>query len=504
MVSNIIGNPAPAVKSQPSAAAQMAPSQRQFLALAGMARTQPLNDLARENEVSRKFVYAQIEKANRALDAAFRPEEKDDQRVLFSIPVTKQWIRQVVLSAILDCHSSYRGVENFIRNILDSEIANGTIHNIVMAAVQKARLVNSEEDLSKIRVGAHDEIFQGDPVLVGADPFSTYCYLLAQEPSRDAVTWAVHLLDLSQRGLHLEYTVADAGQGLRAGQAEAWPGVPCRGDVFHAEREMGKMTTYLENRAYGCIGAREELERKMGRARTKGKGQSFSKKLAIARKEEAAAIQLIDDLLVLAGWMREDVLSLAGPDASTRRELFDFIVREMQIREHLAPHRIRPVRVALENQRDQLLAFAEDIDRQLAAISQKHQVPLEDVRSVLELGRLAPDDPLYWVKDSELWDRLGHDNYPLVCAAVDQVLDNTVRASSMIENLNSRLRCYFFLRREVGQDYLELLRFFLNHRRYPRSRKEGHTGRSPAEILQGKALPHWLEQLGFTRFHKAA
>ncbi len=74
----------------------------------------------------------------------------------------------------------------------------------------------------------------------------------------------------------------------------------------------------------------------------------------------------------------------------------------------------------------------------------------------------------------------------------------------MIENLNSRLRCYFFLRREVGQDYLELLRFFLNHRRYPRSRKEGHAGKSPAEILQGKALPHWLEQLGFTRFHKAA
>jgi hypothetical protein len=503
MVSTIIVNPSSAVKSQ-LAAAQMAPSRRQFLALAGMVRSQPLKDLARENEVSRKFVYAQIEKANRALDAAFRPEEEDDQRVLFNIPVTKQWIRQVVLSAILDCHSSGRGVKDFVRNILDSEIATGTIHNIVMAAVEKARLVNGEEDLSKIRVGVHDEIFQGDPVLVGADPFSTYCYLLAQEPSRDAVTWAVHLLDLSKRGLHPKYTVADAGQGLRAGQAEAWPDVYCRGDVFHAETEMGKMTIYLENRAYGCIGAREDLERKMERARTKSKGQSFSKKLAIARKEESVAIQLIDDLLLLAQWMREDVLSLTGADALTRRELFDFIVRELEIREHLAPHRIRPVRVALEKQRDQLLAFVEDIDRQLLGISEKHQVPLEDVRSLFELGRLEPDDPLYWVKDSALWDRLGHDNYPLVCEAVDQVLDNTVRASSMIENLNSRLRCYFFLRRQVGPEYLELLRFFLNHRRYPRSRKEERAGRSPAEILQGKALPHWLEQLGFTRFRKAA
>jgi hypothetical protein len=74
----------------------------------------------------------------------------------------------------------------------------------------------------------------------------------------------------------------------------------------------------------------------------------------------------------------------------------------------------------------------------------------------------------------------------------------------MVENLNSRLRCYFFLRRQLGPDYLELLRFFLNHRRYPRSRKDGRARRSPAEILQGKMLPHWLEQLGFTRFRKAA
>jgi hypothetical protein len=379
-----------------------------------------------------------------------------------------------------------------------------------MDAVEKARVVNGNEDLSKIRVGAHDEIFQGDPVLVGADPFSTYCYLLAQEPSRDAVTWAVHLFDIYQRGLHVEYTVADASKGLRVGQTEAWPGVPCRGDVFHAERELGRMTIYLENRAYGCIGVREDLERKLARARTSCKRRSLpqkkslSLKLVFARKEEAVAIQLIDDLCLLAHWMRDDVLALTGPNASTRRELFDFIVAEMKSREHLSPHRIRPVRVALENQRDQLLAFAEDIDRQLAGISQEQQVPLEDVRSVFDLGRLDPEDPLYWLKDSELWDRLGIEKYPLVCAAVDKVLDNTVRASSMVENLNSRLRCYFFLRHEVGPRYLELLRFFLNHRRYPRSRKEERAGKSPAEILQGRILPHWLEQLGFTRFHKAA
>ena len=83
------------------------------------------------------------------------------------------------------------------------------------------------------------------------------------------------------------------------------------------------------------------------------------------------------------------MLSLIGPEAQTRRQLFDFIVEEMRLREHLAPHRIRPIRVALENQRDDLLAFAEDIDQQLAAIALEHKVSLEDVREVFEMGHIS-------------------------------------------------------------------------------------------------------------------
>jgi hypothetical protein len=175
----------------------------------------------------------------------------------------------------------------------------------------------------------------------------------------------------------------------------------------------------------------------------------------------------------------------------------------MRLREHLAPHRIRPVRVALQNQRDDLLAFAEDIDQKLAAVALEHKVSIEDVREVFELGHFAPVDPAHWQKDSALWRRLGA-RYPLVREAVGQVVESTVRASSMVENLNSRLRCYFFLRRQLGPDYLELLRFFLNHRRYPRSRKDARAGKSPAEILHGRPFSHWLEQLGFTRFSRVA
>ena len=38
----------------------------------------------------------------------------------------------------------------------------------------------------------------------------------------------------------------------------------------------------------------------------------------------------------------------------------------------------------------------------------------------------------------------------------------TPRSSALVENLNSRLRTYFTLRRHLGGSYLDLLRFFLN------------------------------------------
>ena len=79
----------------------------------------------------------------------------------------------------------------------------------------------------------------------------------------------------------------------------------------------------------------------------------------------------------------------------------------------------------------------------------------------------------------------------------------TVRASSLVENLNSRLRSYFFLRRHLGPEYLALLQFFLNHRRLERSDRPERMGKTPAELLTGQAHPHWLEMLGYTRFSRA-
>ncbi|MGR3279896.1 hypothetical protein ACSYAD_33110 [Acaryochloris marina NIES-2412] len=54
-----------------------------------------------------------------------------------------------------------------------------------------------------------------------------------------------------------------------------------------------------------------------------------------------------------------------------RLELYDFIVAELQQREHLGGRQIRVLRKALKNQRDDLLAFAKVFNDKLAEITQQ-------------------------------------------------------------------------------------------------------------------------------------
>jgi hypothetical protein len=290
---------------------------------------------------------------------------------------------------------------------------------------------------------------------------------------------------------------------LRAAQTTVLPGVPCRGDVFHVLDEAVPLVTYLENRAYEAITACAKLHRQQAQhERRRGrKAADVSAKLRYARPVEARAVALAEDVAVLVRWLREDILAVAGPDHATRTALYDWVVAELRAREAQCPHRLRPVRTLLENQRDALLAFAAALDQDLEALATEFAVPVATVRWLLQTQALPGSDAQRWQRQAGLWEQLGERCWPLQ-QAVTAVAAGTVRASSVIENLNSRLRNYFFLRRQLGPDYLALLQFFLNHRRFVRSEHPERVGKSPAELLRGESHPHWVELLGHRRFSR--
>jgi hypothetical protein len=153
----------------------------------------------------------------------------------------------------------------------------------------------------------------------------------------------------------------------------------------------------------------------------------------------------------------------------------------------------------LENHPEEILAFALPLDEALAGLAEEFQIPVAWVRELLYVQSLDARHPQRWQRDAVLHQQLRGRYHPLSIAVAD-LARQTVRASSVIENLNSRLRSYFFLRRHLGPDYLALLQFFLNHRRFLRSEHPERVDKSPAELLTGQRHPHWLELLGYTRF----
>ena len=249
------------------AAARLPRSDRKKLAIQALARSETVSDLAARHGVSRKFVYQQTHKAGAALDDAFSPVAPDD-KVLFELTVTKAWLRQVIVGLTLICRSSYRGVVEFLRDLLGVSISVGCVHDVLQSATRQAGIINRQQDLSGIRVGLHDEIFQGAvPVLAGVDAASTYCYLLAAEQRRDADTWGVGVFqNLPESG----DTGARKRRPVRAGfQREQRPlgggGQPLRVTLAGAGARPGRAGSASADgrgrsaaRMGSCLGARHD------------------------------------------------------------------------------------------------------------------------------------------------------------------------------------------------------------------------------------------------------
>ena len=149
---------------------------------------------------------------------------------------------------------------------------------------------------------------------------------------------------------------------------------------------VGPLARYLENRAYEAIDARAKLERKQATAERRHgrKDQSLATKPSYARPAEAKAIALADEVALLARWLRDDILSVAGPEYAIHRDLFDFVVAELRARVGLSAADQAGKDLAGETA-GQSIAFAVELDRDLAALAHEWQISLTTAREVLQV-----------------------------------------------------------------------------------------------------------------------
>lgn len=181
-----------------------------------------------------------------------------------------------------------------------------------------------------------------------------------------------------------------------------------------------------------------------------------------------------------------------------------FILLEFKNLAALHPHRIKAICTKLENQRGNLLAFAYVLDEKFRAIALKHGCSLEQVWSICHLQRYDYFGDAYHIRCTEIIESIGDQLFDAIEEDVLSALDSTERTSSMVENFNGRVKSYCHNRKGCTQSFLNLLRFYFNHRPFARSARKIRKGKTPRQILTGVQHPHWLEMLGYNLFKRSA
>ena len=488
-----------ATASAQHSAKNMNGEQKKRIAVAAFTGAKTITQIAKEIDTSRSFVRGQKTIITGAIDAAFTPESTPD-KVLFHLPVTRQWIEQLVLSLTL-IHVSYRHVSTLLTDVFDYTISIATVNNIFNSAVRKVHHIHTTEDLSRIDVTANDELFhRNKPILSGIDTRSLYCYLLSAEDRRDEDTWAIHFLDCQKKGLKPERTLGDDASGLVSGHKNVFPCVPYHYDNFHLSRGLMDLRRYVRNRLKTAITERDEC----GVQLQKASGDEIKYQQWVDAKDNENKARYVSKTLdTLISWLEHDILNKAGPTKHDRQVMYDFVVSEFRNLERMEPHRISAMRTTLENKREAALGFVDVLEERFTEISQQFSIDIQAVWSMCALQRCQAMELQYTLRSDILEKQLG-DKFDDIEDAVIVALYSTERTSSMIENLNGRVRKHLYNRQESGHGFLDLLRFYLNHTPLLRSARPERHKKSPVENLSGKSHPHWLEMLGYERFKRAA
>jgi hypothetical protein len=100
-----------------SAAHELNAEQRQHLALQVLARTESVTGLAGRHQVSRQFLYPQATKGAQALAQAFAPQAKGEEVLFYLLPVTRAWLRQVVLGLVARVSQLVSGRERILARL---------------------------------------------------------------------------------------------------------------------------------------------------------------------------------------------------------------------------------------------------------------------------------------------------------------------------------------------------------------------------------------------------
>jgi hypothetical protein len=348
-----------------------------------------------------------------------------------------------------------------------------------------------------------DEIFAiHAPILVTIDARSTMILNIELASDRSAETWRAHFEALEDHQFVSLGMASDRGLGLVAGYQAACDMALWVADYFHEFRDLFKLLHQLERKAYTAIDKEYDAAQKFAHAKSEANLHKRLQQYDTAHHACEQAMALYDQLALLLHLLRE-ALHLCSPHGKLRtvenvrselRLLFDMIA---EIDCAAMSQTLKPIHQHLD---DILVPFqqAEAIAAELRLV-----VP-HDALDFLVLAwhhdhlvyqsgakpkRYHQTERAFWLACAE--GLLGNEVAPLKALVFDK-LDSIVRASSLVEMVNSLIRPYLnSCKGQITQETLNLIMFYHNHRRYKSGKRQGQ---APFELLTGKPLEaEWWE-----------
>ena len=313
-----------------------------------------------------------------------------------------------------------------------------------------------------------DEIFAVHvPILLTIDAQSTTILKIELASDRSAETWREHFEALEQHHFVSLGMASDRGLGLVAGYQAACDMPLWVADYFHEFRDLFEVLHQLERKAYAAIAKEDDAARKFAGAKSETNLAKRLQQYDNAHQACEQAIALYDQLAMRLHLLRE-ALHVCSPHGRLRTQenvrselllLFDMI-QELDCA--AITHTLTPIRTHID---DIVVPFkhAEAIATELRCM-----VPHEALDFLVlawhheHLSYQSGSKPKrYFQKERDFWlagaeGLLGDAFYTLKALVFDK-LDTIVRASSLVEMVNSLIRPYLnSCKGQITQETLNL------------------------------------------------
>ena len=442
--------------------------------------------------ISRQEVYELGKKANGFL-SRFPDGELFDPVLVIS----DKFIEISTLVLTVCCKVSYEDAIFATRFLFNRYINNDYINGLINQYGDIAGTFNNSVYLSGISDIAIDEIFKkSTPYLTGIDLDTTYVFMLEKADDRTGETWKNSLNQLKPQGFNPKISVNDAGSGMKNGLGQAFPECTPHGDVFHNLWDLGRAVFSYEQKAMSLLEDHSRMEYQVFF------GKNWVTKTAAAYEKTDAIIdstlEKADKIHILYDFAKE-LTNFSGYPRELTKSLLNWTLDEMlTVIDNKGPlkHPIDVFRGRIDN----ATSFIDQLYCKMTETASLLHTPVQ-VFELLYRRKTLPVGSVEYQFMSDRVLRLLHGSMELMVemeSSLDALIADTKRASSLVENLNSRIRIYLYDKRGMSNAFCNVLQLAINTKQYQRSRIKSRRRKSPLQMLNGDTrsfldilIPDW-------------